>query len=55
MSKEDSLDKIKNLPEFTKQFGGLTIVILIVVSFFFILNLMFGEGDELVKKMKIED
>ena len=55
MSKEDSLDKIKNLPEFTKQFGGLTIVILIVVSFFFILNLMFGEGDELVKKMKIEE
>ena len=55
MSKEDSLDKIKNLPEFTKQFGGLTIVILIVISFFFILNLMFGEGDELVKKMKIEE
>ena len=47
MSKESNLDKIKNLPEFTKQFGGLVIIILIVISSFFVLNIMFGGGDEL--------
>ena len=55
MSKENYLDKIKELPEFTKQFGGLVIILLIIISFFFALNIMFGEGDELVKKMKIEE
>ena len=55
MSKENYLAKIKDLPEFTKQFGGLVIIILIVISSFFVLNIMFGEGDELVKKMKIEE
>ena len=51
MSKENYLDKIKELPEFVKQIGGLLILILIIISSFFVLNIMFGEGDELVKKM----
>ena len=55
MSKENYLKKIKELPEFIKQFGGLVIVVLIVISSFFVLNIIFGEGDELVKKMKIEE
>ena len=55
MSKENYLDRIKELPEFTKQFGGLVIILLIIISSFFALNIMFGEGDELVKKMKIEE
>ena len=55
MSKENYLKKIKELPEFIKQFGGLVIVVLIVISSFFVLNVIFGEGDELVKKMKIEE
>ena len=55
MSKVNYLTRIKELPEFIKQFGGLVIMILIVISFFFALNIMFGEGDELVKKMKIEE
>ena len=55
MSKENYLARIKDLPEFAKQFGGLVIIILIVISSFFALNIMFGEGDELVKKMKIEE
>ncbi len=55
MFKESNLDKIKNLPEFTKQFGGLVIIILIVISSFFALNIMFGGGDELVRKMKLEE
>ena len=55
MSKENYLERIKELPEFIKQFGGLVIVVLIVISSFFVLNIIFGEGDELVKKMKIEE
>ena len=55
MSKESNLDKIKNLPEFTKQFSGLVIIIIIVISSFFVLNIMFGGGDELVRKMKLEE
>jgi len=55
MLKENYLDKIKELPDFVKQTGGLFILIIIIISSFFILNIMFGEGDELVKKMKLEE
>ena len=55
MSKENYQNRIKELPESTRQFAGLVIVTIIVISFFFILNIMFGEGDELVEKMKIEE
>ncbi len=55
MLKENYLERIKELPKSIKQFGGLVIVVLIVISSFFILNIIFGEGDELVKKMKIEE
>ena len=55
MSKENYLDRIKELPEFIKQFAGLVIIVLIVISSFFVLNIIFGEGDELVKKMKLEE
>ena len=55
MLKENYLNKIKELPEFVKQTGGLLILILVIISSFFVLNIMFGEGDELVKKMKLEE
>ena len=55
MLKENYLNKIKELPEFVKQTGGLLVLILIIISSFFVLNIMFGEGDELVKKMKLEE
>ena len=55
MSKENYLDKIKELPESIKQFVGLVALMLIIFLSFFILNNMFGEGDELVAKMKIEE
>ena len=55
MSKENYLDKIKELPEAIKQFGGLIAMILVIMFSFFILNNIFGEGDELVAKMKIEE
>ena len=55
MSKESYLDKIKDLPETTKQFSGLVIILIIIFTSFSILNVMFGGGDELVKKMKLEE
>ena len=55
MSKENYLFKIKQLPETIKQFGGLTLLMIIVILSFAILNNIFGEGDELVAKMKIEE
>jgi len=55
MSKENYLNKIKQLPDHVKQFSGLAILVIVVLSSFFVLNIMFGEGDELVKKMKIEE
>ena len=55
MSKEDYFYKIKELPETIKQFGGLVLMVIIVILSFAILNNIFGEGDELVAKMKIEE
>ena len=55
MLKENFLSKIKYLPETTKQFGGLVLIILIISLSFFALNLKFGGGDELVRKMKLEE
>ena len=55
MLKENYLIKVKALPEFIKKTGGLLVLILIIISSFFILNIMFGEGDVLVKKMKLEE
>ena len=55
MSNENYFDKIKELPEAIKQLGGLGGMIMIIFLSFFILNIIFGEGDELVAKMKIEE
>jgi len=55
MSKENYLNKIKDLPETVKQFGGLVIIVLVIFFSFSILNIMFGGGDELVRKMKLEE
>ena len=55
MFKENYLNKIKELPDFVKQISGLLVLILIIISSFFVLNIIFGEGDELVKKMKLEE
>ena len=52
---EKYLDKIKELPETAKQFGGLVTLMTVIFLSFFILNNIFGEGDELVAKMKIEE
>ena len=55
MSKENYLIKLKELPESIRQFGGLIILTLIIILSFIILNNIFGEGDDLVKRMKIEE
>ena len=55
MSKENYLNRIKDLPETVKQFGGLVLIILVIFFSFSILNIMFGGGDELVRKMKLEE
>ena len=55
MSKENYLNKIKDLPETVKQFGGLVLIVLIIFFSFSVLNIMFGGGDELVRKMKLEE
>ena len=55
MSKENYLNKIKDLPETIKQFGGLVLIVLIIFISFSVLNVMFGGGDELVRKMKLEE
>ena len=55
MSKENYLNKIKDLPETVKQFGGLVLIVLIIFFSFSVLNIMFGGGDDLVRKMKLEE
>ena len=55
MSRENYFNKLKLLPEPIRQFGGLIIIIIIVVLSFSILNGIFGEGDDLIKRMKIEE
>ena len=55
MLKENYLDKIKYLPETIKQFAGLVLIVLIIFFSFSVLNIMFSGGDELVRKMKLEE
>ena len=55
MFKENYINKFKDLPESLRQFIGLIIVTLVVILSFSILNGIFGQGDELVKKMKLEE
>ena len=55
MSKETYINKFKELPETVRELTGLVIITIIIILSFAILNNMFGEGDELVKKMKLEE
>ncbi len=55
MSNETSFYKNKKLQENLKQLTGLIILIIIIILSFTILNKIFGEGDELVRKMKLEE
>ena len=55
MSKENFFNKLKVLPESAKQFIGLVTVTLIVIISFSVLNGIFGQGDDLVERMKLEE
>ena len=55
MIKNNYINRLKELPETTKQFGGLFILTLIIILSFGILNIYWGGGDELIKKMKLEE
>ena len=43
------------MPEPVRQFGGLVLLTFIVILSFAILNIFFGQGEELVEKMKKEE
>ncbi len=49
------LNKLKELPEAVRQFGGLVILTAIILLSFGILNVFWGGGDELIRKMKLEE
>ena len=49
------LNKLKELPEPTRHFGGLVVLTAIIILSFGILNIFWGGGDELIRKMKLEE
>ena len=55
MLKDNYLNRLKELPETIKQFGGLVTITIIIILSFGILNIFWGGGDELIKKMKLEE
>ena len=55
MIKNNYINRLKELPETTKQFVGLLILTLIIILSFGILNIFWGGGDELIRKMKLEE
>jgi hypothetical protein len=55
MLKNNYINKFNELPEIVKQFGGLIIILIIIFLSFGVLNIFWGGGDELIKKMKLEE
>ena len=55
MLQDRYLNKFRELPEPVRQFGGLVTITVIVILSFAILNNIFGEGEELIEKMKKEE
>ena len=55
MFQENYLNKLKELPAYVRQLGGLVTITFIVILSFAILNAFFGQGEELVAKMKKEE
>ena len=52
---ETYFNKLKEMPESLRQFGALVLLTVVIILSFAILNNIFGQGDELVKKMKLEE
>jgi len=55
MLQDRYLNKLRELPEPVRQFGGLVTITVIVILSFAILNIFWGQGEELVAKMKKEE
>ena len=55
MFQDKYLNKLRELPEPVRQFGGLVAITIIVILSFAILNVYWGGGDELIAKMKKEE
>ena len=55
MLQENYLNKLKELPAHIRQLGGLAAITIVVIFSFAILNVFFGQGEELVAKMKKEE
>ena len=55
MLKDNYLNRLKELPETARQFGGLITLTIIIILSFGILNIFWGGGDELIRKMKLEE
>ncbi len=55
MLQDKYLNKLNELPEPVRQFGGLVTLTIIVILSFAILNIFWGGGDELIRKMKLEE
>ena len=55
MLQDRYLNKLRELPEPVRQFGGLVTITVIVILSFTILNVFWGGGDELIEKMKKEE
>ena len=55
MLQDRYLNKFRELPEPVRQLGGLVAITVIVILSFAILNIFWGQGEELVSKMKKEE
>lgn len=55
MLQGSNLNKLKELPEPVKKFGGLVTITVIVILSFTTLNIFWGGGEELIEKMKKEE
>jgi len=55
MLQDRYLNKLKDFPEPVRKFGGLITLIITVILSFAILNIFWGGGDELIRKMKLEE
>ena len=55
MLRDRYLNRLKDFPGPVRKFGGLVTLTIIVILSFAILNIFWGGGDELVRKMKLEE
>ena len=50
-----NLNKLKDFSEPVRKFVGLVVLTAIIILSFGILNIFWGGGDELIRKMKLEE